>query len=54
MKVLLGGLSYPPGASLCYIGYKGTEDGERIVSYIISQASDSNGTELRSGCHDHY
>ena len=53
MKIVLDGLSYPPGASFCFIGYKGTEDGERLVSYIISQVSKSKGTELRSGRNDH-
>ena len=53
-RIILDGLSYPPGASYCFKDYKGTEDGERLAPYNIFQASKNKGTELISGCHDYF
>ena len=54
MLVVLNDLKYPPGTSFCFTGYKGSKDGSRLQSYIISKALETDGSELRVGSHNYY
>ena len=49
ITVLEKELRYPSGASFCFEGFKGIQDSQRLVTYLIEKASISDGTKLVVG-----
>ena len=51
ITVLENELRYPSGTSFCFEGFKGKQDSQRLITYLIEKASTSDGTELVVGIH---
>ena len=51
MKILL---NYPKGCSFCFEGYNGAQDHERVKSYLIDYALETDGTQLTVAIHDKF
>ena len=49
ITVLEQELRYPSGASFCFEGFKGIQDSQRLVTYLVDKASISDGTKLVVG-----